>query len=618
MRKTTKGILLQRLITIGIILLFIGACFLPAFARDTRKPSPTLGGNWLYVGGSGPGNYTTIQSAINAANTGDTVFVYSGTYYGHVNINKTINLIGEEKNSTVIIGYVAYTLSFNSDWVNMNGFTIQNGARSGEGVRIDSNNNTFFDNIVRLPNDEFRIFGDNNTIARNTISGDSIFLSGECNTITGNTLTNTDYGIYVVESWDNVISNNSFFYSGLFFSDPESAWSNIVLDNTVNSKPLLYRYNESDYVIDSDAGQIILINCTNITIQHQEINNTTVGLQIFRSDACTISENTISGNDYGIWLSGWNNTLRDNTISENNFALHLSGDHNTIFHNMISDNDVSIDVFWFTDFNNIINNTIINTQSYGIGLLGDDNTIIGNTLTNNSDGGISFFGDRNIIASNTIKSSYSNDTVGIIGPGDNNTISENTINNNQGGINLFGNNNIISKNTVTQTRLGILLYENHNIISNNTIANNHDGLILVFCTQCIAISNTIIENENGITLDSDSTHNFISGNTITSNNHSGIFLNCSNNNTISQNSISKNTYGVSLVSSSDNTILKNNFLRNTRHTLFENCTNQWNRNYWGRPRILPKIVFGTIEKNFKEIRWFNIDWRPALLPYHIE
>ncbi|MEF8847999.1 MAG: hypothetical protein V5A68_02570 [Candidatus Thermoplasmatota archaeon] len=29
----------------------------------------------LYVGGRGPGNYSTIQNAIDNANTGDTVFV---------------------------------------------------------------------------------------------------------------------------------------------------------------------------------------------------------------------------------------------------------------------------------------------------------------------------------------------------------------------------------------------------------------------------------------------------------------------------------------------------------------------------------------------------------------
>ncbi|MCD6299474.1 MAG: hypothetical protein J7L93_02555, partial [Thermoplasmata archaeon] len=38
------------------------------------------GGNTLYVGGGGPGNYTSIGDAISAAENGDTIFVYTGNY----------------------------------------------------------------------------------------------------------------------------------------------------------------------------------------------------------------------------------------------------------------------------------------------------------------------------------------------------------------------------------------------------------------------------------------------------------------------------------------------------------------------------------------------------------
>ena len=59
-------------------------------------------GNILYVGGSGPGNYTTIQSAIDEASNGDTIFVYSGYYEESVKINKSVELFGEDKNNTII------------------------------------------------------------------------------------------------------------------------------------------------------------------------------------------------------------------------------------------------------------------------------------------------------------------------------------------------------------------------------------------------------------------------------------------------------------------------------------------------------------------------------------
>jgi len=49
-----------------------------------------------------PDDYSTIQSAIDAANDGDKVFVKSGYYPETLVINKSISLIGEDREQTVI------------------------------------------------------------------------------------------------------------------------------------------------------------------------------------------------------------------------------------------------------------------------------------------------------------------------------------------------------------------------------------------------------------------------------------------------------------------------------------------------------------------------------------
>jgi len=74
----------------------------------------TTSGNILSVGGSGPGNYSTIQGAINAANDGDTVFVYddSSPYNENIIITKPIVLLGENKLTTVIHGDGYYYFEF--------------------------------------------------------------------------------------------------------------------------------------------------------------------------------------------------------------------------------------------------------------------------------------------------------------------------------------------------------------------------------------------------------------------------------------------------------------------------------------------------------------------------
>jgi nitrous oxidase accessory protein NosD len=121
-------------LAVGIILLFVGTCIIPATAQDIERPSlPASRGNTLYVGGSGPGNYSTIQSAIENASDGDTVFVYdnSSPYYeNNILINTSINLIGEDKSTTIIDGKgggnETNVLRISADSVKVTGFTIRN------------------------------------------------------------------------------------------------------------------------------------------------------------------------------------------------------------------------------------------------------------------------------------------------------------------------------------------------------------------------------------------------------------------------------------------------------------------------------------------------------------
>ncbi len=76
----------------------------PGFNVDKKSNPTSSNGKTLYVGGSGPNNYTKIQDAINDSSDGDTVFVYddSSPYYENLVIEKSIHLIGEAKETTVI------------------------------------------------------------------------------------------------------------------------------------------------------------------------------------------------------------------------------------------------------------------------------------------------------------------------------------------------------------------------------------------------------------------------------------------------------------------------------------------------------------------------------------
>ena len=106
--------------------------FTPSIASKIEQSSiSTLDGDILYVGGSGEGNYSRIQDAIDNASNGDTVFVYddSSPYYEYnITITKSINLFGEDKNTTIIEGEEKYDLiTIVHDGVIISGFSIKNG-----------------------------------------------------------------------------------------------------------------------------------------------------------------------------------------------------------------------------------------------------------------------------------------------------------------------------------------------------------------------------------------------------------------------------------------------------------------------------------------------------------
>ena len=83
-----------------LLLLVVESGIVSGFcAHRSCSPLCARDGTWWYVGGSGPGNYTRIQDAIDDASNDDTAFVYaaSSPYYENVIVNKSINLMGEDK-----------------------------------------------------------------------------------------------------------------------------------------------------------------------------------------------------------------------------------------------------------------------------------------------------------------------------------------------------------------------------------------------------------------------------------------------------------------------------------------------------------------------------------------
>jgi parallel beta-helix repeat protein len=216
----------RKWLAVGIILLFVGTSIIPATAQNIEKQSSR--GNWLYVGGSGPGNYSVIQEAVDNASDGDTVFVYHGTYNQNpysstcVNIFKSISLIGEDKNTTIINGIRKWdVVRVLTDRVNISGFTIQNcgtGTYPGAGVHIYNpigiSDINVHDNII-----ENNSMGMTMYYCHNTCFFNNIFINNDCGCIVDyssncsihhNLFINNGDGIEVTDEGSIDIYHNEF------------------------------------------------------------------------------------------------------------------------------------------------------------------------------------------------------------------------------------------------------------------------------------------------------------------------------------------------------------------------------------------------------------------------
>ena len=214
-----------------------------------------LSGDTRYVGGSGPGNYTNIQDAIDNSNVGDTVLVYSGCYIENVVVNKSINLVGEDKNTTIINGNGSgVVIDILADYIKISDFTITNGGPLAQnfdaGIKIASNYNTIYNcNISSNKYYGLYLYKDpnttNNTIKFNTFFNNSYGIFGyfaKTNKISLNTFkSNKDYGLFLIGLSDNnLISDNKFIENNYAIRIKGSTLNTVVKNLLIKNKYGIY------------------------------------------------------------------------------------------------------------------------------------------------------------------------------------------------------------------------------------------------------------------------------------------------------------------------------------------------------------------------------------------
>jgi parallel beta-helix repeat protein len=249
-----------------------------------------------FVSIDGKGNFVSIQEAISAASDNDTLLVSNGTYFENIKITKSIKLIGEDKNTTIITGNgsgdVIYVLADN---VTIHGFTIRNGGAKllgdvGAGIELKSNHSTISNcNISSNKNYGLYLAGNiggnirDTTIRFNTFFNNAygIYTTNnvKTNTISSNTFTyNTEYGMFLTsQSDDNLVSNNIFTENNYAIRIKSSEQNTVIKNLITNNQKGLYFCCGA---INNIAYNNIFINNTNWNAQDDVGNawdNGTVG-----------------------------------------------------------------------------------------------------------------------------------------------------------------------------------------------------------------------------------------------------------------------------------------------------------------------------------------------------
>lgn len=567
----------------------------------------TVSSGTLYVGGGGPLNYTTIQDAINASNPGDTVYVFNGTYYESVKVNRTLNLTGEDKNTTIIDGrMVGDVIEVTADLVNITGFTVTNSSLvSGAGIRLNysddctiSYNNISSVNYVGV----FAFYSNrstfhNNTVLSNLFSG--IFLGYSHNsTVDNNTLLGNNPGIALYHADNNTVENNTALNNsaaiGMSFSDSNTIYNNNAsnnsygiylgssIGNTINNNNISSNTNEGIYLDVSNQDNIITNNTISYnmmgvydlysgptTIIHNDfIGNIGTGLSLFGSSG-TVSVNNVSGSNNGITLTESNVfSIAHNNVSDNFYGIHvwdvidIGVPRITMSNNSVWENTYGI---YLTESSRdiIVDNNISNNTEYGVFLnFSHHNFITNNTVEWNVHGIYLNVSQNNTIDNNTLRDNTDEGIALVTSFW--NTIENNSASNSARGIYLtYSSENTLSNNNASLNSLGEGIYlsesSNNTLIKNNASGNRY-GIILWVCNDNTVLDNSVFSNNQfGVQLVASDANN-VTESTVSLNEGGGITLIVSDMNTFTNNTIGHNngTAGIYLWSFNNNNTIYNN------------------------------------------------------------
>lgn len=444
-----------------------------------------------------PSVYPTINSAITAANPGDTILIAPGDYRENVIVDKSDLKITTNvdpkicKNTSVTIdgspgGSMGDGFDVTAENTTIQCLTIRH---ADYGIECDSDGLTVDRvRILRPYSYGIYVYADNFKLLKNTIIAgydEGIDADGDDGVIQDNSIYNTDStclylygdnmkvtgnllelcyseGIYLSSGDDVVIQNNiinTTYDTGIeTYGDRTmikgntltNAYEGIYADGdalTVQNNTVKYPQDYTGVYVDGDSSVVI--------------GNTVLGAECdycmeLYGDGLAVSNNTLSFCYYaGMYLSGDNPVITNNTVTQVGDDSGFDISCSTCDAGRIEGNKSSWIASGYYGFDisgdnwlKIANNTATNSSSYGFYLSVSDTTFTGNKANWNgyySEPGFYISGDSNLFSGNT---ATNNGDAGFEVSGTGNTFDSNTSNSNyDDGFEIYGDANTFNLNT---------------------------------------------------------------------------------------------------------------------------------------------------------------------------
>ena len=385
-----------------------------------------------------PWDYPTIQEAINAAVSGDTIVVVNeGMYTEEIVINKSLTLLG------------------------MNGVVVAT-PPEGTGIEIEADNITVTG---------FMFDGDGSTPGRFGIS-----VGGDNCTIRDCQVTGHTYGLWLPSVQGLSLSDTSSYNNdyNLMYENPNMDPDNTIAETvTVDGRPVIYREGVTGETIDasSNAGAVICVNCTDMTIRDTATDAIAYGYYLCGCEDLTLTNVSTDTVDIGLGLLFSSNvTVQDSVFgpdANDGLLLHMNDRLLVDGNEIVSSED---GLFFLTAENFTICDNDITAGSYGVRGFGCMNgSISGNNITGNPSTGIlAGIGQQICVINNTVDASLRGiDTFYIW----NSLLSENTVRcNDDTGIGLLAlsDGTEISENIVDNCSVTAIME-----LNNSTVFGNH-------------------------------------------------------------------------------------------------------------------------------------------------